>query len=156
MSAAWSSQVPDALAALLAAFRAAPALAGADVRDGPVVTGSAALEAVLVGWYGQAADQLAADATVSPEVFGDADDRELFTLRCATLVLDGQNDMTAARTRAYALLAACGAVVRADRTLSGTVGDSHIGTHALRQEQRPDGAVATVTFTVACDTFTGS
>ena len=57
--------------------------------------------------------------------------------------------------RAYALLAACGAVVRADRSLSGTVGDSHIGTHSLRQEQRPDGAVATVAFTVACDTFTG-
>jgi hypothetical protein len=154
--AAWSSQVPAAMAALLAAFRAAPALAGADVRDGPVVTGSAALEAVLVGWTGQPDDQLAADAAVSPEVFGDADDREQFTIRCAALVLNGQGDMTAARTRAYALLAACGAVVRADRTLAGTVSDSHIGTHALRQEQRPDGAVATVTFTVACDTFTGS
>jgi hypothetical protein len=153
---AWSSQVPDALAALLAAFRAAPALAGTDIRDGPVVTGSAALEAVLVGWTGLPGDQLAADAAVSPEVFGDADDREVFTIRCAALALDGQGDMGAARTRAYVLLAACGAVVRADRSLAGTVGDSHIGTHALRQEQRPDGAVATVTFTVACDTFTGS
>jgi hypothetical protein len=153
---AWSSQVPDALAALLAAFRAAPALAGTDIRDGPVVTGSAALEAVLVGWTGLPGDALAADAAVSPEVFGDADDREVFTIRCAALALDGQGDMTAARTRAYQLLAACGAVVRADRSLAGTVGDSHIGTHALRQEQRPDGAVATVTFTVACDTFTGS
>jgi hypothetical protein len=154
--AAWSSQVPDAMTALLAAFRAAPALSGADVRDGPVVTGSAALEAVLVGWTGQPDDQLAADAAVNPEVFGDADDRELFSIRCAALVLNGQNDIAAARTRAYALLAACGAVVRADRRLSGTVGDSHIGTHSLRQDQRPDGSQATVTFTVACDTFTGT
>jgi hypothetical protein len=154
--AAWSSQVPDAMAALLAAFRAAPALSGTDVRDGPVVTGSPATEAVLVGWYGQPGDTLAADASVNPEVFGDADDRELFAIRCAALALNGDGDMTAARTSAYALLAACGAVVRADRSLAGTVSDSHIGTHALRQEQRPDGAVATVTFTVACDTFTGT
>jgi hypothetical protein len=153
---AWSSKVPAAMAALLAAFRAAPALSGADVRDGPVVTGSAALEAVLVGWTGQPDDQLAADATVTPEVFGDADDRELFTIRCATLVLNGENDIAAARTRAYALHAACGAVVRADRSLAGTVGDSHMGPHALRQRPAPDGIVATVTFTVACDTFTGS
>ena len=62
----------------------------------------------------------------------------------------------AARARAYALLAACGAVIRADRRLSGTVGDSHISTHALRQVQTPDGTVATVTFGVACDTFTGT
>jgi hypothetical protein len=153
---AWSSQVPAAVTALLAAFRAAPALVGVDVRDGPAVIASAALEAVLVGWGGQPADTLAADAAVSPEVFGDADDRELFTIRCAALVLNGQNDLAAARTRAYALLAACGAVVRADRRLSGTVGDSHIGTHTLRQTQTPDGTVATVAFTVACDTFTGT
>lgn len=154
--AAWSSKVPAAMTALLAAFQAAPALAGADVRDGPVVTASAALEAVLVGWTGQPDDQLAADATVTPQVFGDADDREVFAIRCAALVLNGENDMAAARARAYALLAACGAVVRADRRLGGTVGDSHIGTHALRQRPTPDGIVATVTFTVACDTFTGS
>jgi hypothetical protein len=154
--ATWSSQVPDAITALLAAFRAAPALAGTEVRDGPVVTGSAALETVLVGWNGQPDGALAADAAVNPEVFGDADDRELFTIRCAALVLNGQNDMAAARARAYALLAACGAVVRADRRLGGTVSDSHIGTHTLRQDQRPDGAVATVAFTVACDTYTGT
>jgi hypothetical protein len=154
--AAWSSKVPAAMTALLAAFTAAPALAGVDVRDGPVVTGSAALEAVLVGWTGQAADQLAADAAVNPEVFGDADDRELFSIRCAALVLNGQNDLAAARTRAYALLAACGAVIRGDRRLGGTVGDSHVSRHALRQTQTPDGTVATVEFTVACDTFTGT
>ena len=153
---AWSSQVPDAIAALLAAFRAAPDLACADVRDGPVVTGSAALEAVLVGWTGQPDDQLAANAAVNPEVFGDADDRELFTIRCAALVLNGENDMAAARARAYALLAACGAVVRADRRLGGTVGDSHISRNALRQRPTPDGIVATVEFAVACDTFTGT
>jgi hypothetical protein len=154
--AAWSSQVPDAITALLAAFTAAPALAGVDVRDGPQVAASAALEAVLVGWNGRADDQLAADASVNPEVFGDADDRELFTIRCAAMVLNGQNDLAAARTRAYALHAACGAAVRADRRLGGTVGDSHMGPHSLRQTQTPDGTVATVAFSVACDAFTGT
>ena len=154
--AAWSSQVPDAITALLAAFNAAPALAAVEVRDGPVVAASAALEAVLVGWNGQTTDTLAADAGVNPEVFGDADDREQFTIRCAAMVLNGQNDLAAARTRAYALLAACGAAIRADRRLGGTVGDSHISAHSLRQTQTPDGTVATVTFGVACDTYTGS
>ena len=154
--AAWSSKVPGAMTALLAAFQAAPALSGVDVRDGPVVIASAALEAVLVGWNGQSTDTLAADAAVNPEVFGDADDRELFTIRCAAMVLNGQNDLAAARARAYALLAACGAAIRADRRLSGTVGDSHLSSHTLRQTQTPDGTVATVAFTVACDTFTGT
>ena len=154
--AAWSSQVPAAITALLAAFQTAPALTGVDVRDGPVVTGSAANEAVLVGWNGQPSDTLAADASVNPEVFGDADDRETFTIRCAALVLNGQNDTAAARVRAYALLAACGAVVRGDRSIGGTVSDSHIARHALRQAQTPDGTVATVEFTVACDTYTGT
>jgi hypothetical protein len=154
--AAWSSRVPAAIAALLAAFRAAPALAAVDVRDGPVVTASAALEAVLVGWGGRADDTLAADAAVNPEVLGDADDREVFTIRCAAMVLNGQNDTAAARARAYALLAACGAVIRADRRLGGTVGDSHIASHALRQDPTPDGVKVTVTFGVACDTFTGT
>ena len=72
------------------------------------------------------------------------------------MVLNGQNDLPAARARAYALLAACGAVIRGDRSLGGTVGDSHISSHSLRQAQTPDGTVATVTFTVACDTFTGT
>ena len=153
---AWSSQVPDAITALLAAFKAAPALAGVEVRDGPVVAASAALEAVLVGWNGQSTDTLAADAGVNPEVLGDADDREQFTIRCAAMVLNGQNDLPAARARAYALLAACGAVIRGDRRIGGTVGDSHISSHSLRQVQTPDGTVATVTFGVACDTFTGT
>ena len=153
---AWSSQVPDAITALLAAFRAAPALSGTEVRDGPVVAASAALEAVLVGWNGQSTDTLAADASVNPEVFGDADDREQFSIRCAAMVLNGQADLAAARNRAYALHAACGAAVRADRRLGGTVLDSHMGPHSLRQTQTPDGTVATVTFTVACDTFTGT
>lgn len=151
---AWSSAVPAALSALLAAFRAAPALSGTDIRDGPVVTGSPSLEAVLVGWYGQPSDDLAVDGTTAMEGLGGAPDREQFAIRCAVMVMDGQNDMTAARARAYVLAAVCGAVVAADRKLAGTVMRAYAGSLSLRQEQRPDGAVATVGFTVECDAYT--
>lgn len=151
---AWSSSVPAALSALLAAFRAAPALSGTDVRDGPLVTGSPALETVLVGWYGQMSDLLAVDGTVAMEGLGGIPDREQFAIRCAAMVMDGQGDMTAARARAYVLAAACGAAVAADRKLAGTVMRAVYGTQSLRQEQRPDGAVATVEFTVECDAYT--
>lgn len=152
----WSSTTPAALSALLAAFRAAPGLAGADIRDGPQVTASDATEAVIVGWYGQASDQLAVTATETPEVFGGEADRERYAIRCAAMVLSGDQDITAARTRAYVLLAACGSAVAADRTLAGTVMEAWAGSHSLRQEQGTKGAVATVEFAVECDAFTGS
>ena len=72
------------------------------------------------------------------------------------MVLNGQNDLRRRPGPRVPLLAACGAVIRADRRIGGTVSDSHISSHSLRQVQTPDGTVATVTFSVACDTYTGT
>jgi hypothetical protein len=151
---AWSSTVPAALTALLAALEAAPGLEGVDVRDGPVVSSTAAAEAVIVGWYGQAGDELAVESAITQEGMAAQPDREQFVIRCAALVLNGSTDMTAPRARAYELLAACGAAVAADRTLAGTVMSAYVASHSLLQEQRQNGALATVEFGVACDAFT--
>lgn len=151
---AWSSTVPAALTALLTAMEAAPGLEGVDVRDGPVVSSTAAAEAVIVGWYGQAGDELAVDGTITQEGLAAQPDREQYVIRCAALVLNGSADMTAARARAYELAAACGAAVAADRTLGGIVMSAYVTSQSLLQQQREKGALATVEFGVGCDAFT--
>lgn len=154
---AWASTVPAAMTALLAAFRAAPGLAGTDVRDGPVVTASAASEVVIVGWYGQMTDELAVEGALAMEGLAAEPDREQYVIRCAILAGSGDGNMTAARTRAYELAAACGAAVAADRTLGGAVMSAYVTSQSLRQEQRQSGgAVATVEFGVGCDAYTSS
>jgi hypothetical protein len=150
---AWSSTVPAALTAILGLFRSAD-LGGAEVFDGPEVTGSSALEVVVVGWAGQASDTLAADGTVSAEGLAGSPDREQYEIRCAALVLDAAGDLAAARARAYQLAAQCGALVAANRTLSGLVLRAGVAAQSLRQDQVQGGARATVEFSVACDAYT--
>ena len=151
---AWSSTVPAALTAILGLFRSAD-LGGAEVRDGPEVTGSSALEVVIVGWAGQASDTLAADGTVSVEGLAGSPDREQYEIRCAALVLDGGGDLMEATARAYQLAAACGAALAANRTLSGLVLRAGITSSSLRLDP-VDGARATVEFSVACDAYTAT
>lgn len=156
----WTSSVPGAITGLLAAYRASPDLAEpVAVRDGPVVTGSQARDAVIVGWYGMEQDELAVEGQDTPEGLGGSPDREQFSIRCAAMSTnaDGlpEEALTAARARAYELLAACGAAVAADRTLGGAVMRATMGASSLRQVPETDGITALVEFTVMCDAYSG-
>lgn len=151
----WSSTAPAALAALLAALQAAPALAApVDVRDGLKVGNSAATDAVIVGWNGKPGEALAIDATTGMEGLSGDPDREQYTIACAALSLNGAGDMTAARAGAYALLSAAGAAIAANRTLGGVVLRAGIVSHSLLQEPVQAGARATVQFGVGVDAYT--
>lgn len=152
---AWSPSTPAAYAAILESFQSAD-LGAAEVRDGPQVTGSDATEVVVVGWYAQASDNLAADGTVTMEGLAGSPDREQYVILCAALVLNGAGNLGAARARAYQLAAQCGALVAADRTLGGLVMRAGVTTQSLRQDQLPQGARATVEFGIECDAYTSS
>ena len=152
---AYSSSVPAAITALIAAFTASAQLgaAGVPVQDGPQLAAATALEAVAVGYSGDQ-NQAAATGTATPEGLGPPD-RERYAITCVAEVLDpGGNLPAAARTRAYQLHAACGAAVNADRTLGGTVLRAVPGPGTLTQKQTENGALARIVFPVTVDAYT--
>jgi hypothetical protein len=140
--------------ALVAAFNAAPELAGVTVRDGPSTSQATVREVISVGYTGTEGEA-DADSQLMTEGLGGSSDREQFTIRCAAAALRGTTDLPAARQRAYELLAAAGVAIARDRTLGGTVMRAMVASHSLTQGQTPDGAQAVVVFEVSCDTYSG-
>ena len=76
-------------------------------------------------------------------------------MRNLLAVLNGSKDITAARTRAYELLSACGAAVTADKKLGGAVAMAFLGNHNMTHEQTQRGALVTIAFEVNCNAWTG-
>ena len=151
----YSSSVPAAITALVAAFTGSPSLgiAGVPVYDGPVLTAAGGAEAVAVGYTGDQ-NQDSVTGTAAPEGLGVLPDRERYAVTCCAEVIDAGGNLTAARTRAYQLHAACGAAIALDHTLGGAVLRASIGIGSLRQQQTTAGARALVTFPVNCDAYT--
>ena len=152
---AWAPTAPAAISGLLTAFAREPGLAGVEIHDGPAVTASAALEAIIVGWYGIKGDALAVEAEITPAGGIAHPGREIYAILCAVMVRDGSGDIAAARARAYALVSACGSAIAADQKLGGAVMLARLGRVSLQQIQDDQGALAIVEFTVPCDAFTG-
>ena len=152
---AWAPTAPAAISGLLTAFGAEPGLAGVEIHDGPSVTGSAALEALIVGWYGIKGDALAVESTITSAGLTAHPGRETYDILCAVEVRDGSGDLAAARARAYALVSACGSAIARDQTLGRAVMIARLGRVSLQQLQDDHGALAVIEFTVPCDAFTG-
>lgn len=156
----WSSTVPAAMTALLAAFRASPALASpVAVRDGPVTTASSARDVVIVGWEGDEGDEVAVEATETMEGLAGEPDREQYSIRCAVISRTGAGKpelaIPAARAQVCALHAACGAAIAADRRLGGAVMRAQMGAWSLTQTPDEYGQKSAITFTVEIDAYTG-
>lgn len=149
----WSSSVPDAVDALVEAFKAAPELESVTVWDGPEVSKAVAQEMLSVAFTGDEGDS-DVEATSSPEGLGGQRDRETFTVRCAAAVLKGATDMPAARRRAYELYAAAGAVLARDPSLGRIVMRARLGSHSFKQLQTDRGAQAMLIFGIEVDAFT--
>ena len=159
----YQSTIPAALAGLMATLTAWPDLEGVEVRDGPKVTESKALEVIGVGWTGEKMARTGAyPENVSPmaEVTTTVDTLSLtiafetYPIRNVLAVLNGGRDIEPARTRAYALLSACGAAIAADKKLGGAVGMAYLGNHSMTQEQTQRGALVTIAFEVNCQAWT--
>lgn len=148
---AWQSTLPTALDALVSMLRAD---LGSIVWDGPEVRDAAALEAVFVGHTG-GDEGTAASGAMSQPGLALQPDREQYAISCAASVLNGASDITAARNRAYELLAAVGAVLTANHTLGGVVMSAQLGEWSLEQQQIQElGAYASITFDVDVEAFT--
>lgn len=154
---AWTSRLPAAVDALVAAFTEWPGLGGAGVtvRDGPSTSQASTMEVVSVGYTG-AEDENSAESTLLTEGLGGTVDREQFTIRCVIAVLRGGDDISGARGRAYELLSEAGAAIAANRKLGGAVMRAMISSHSLDPALTDRGAQAAVTFEVSCDAYSGA
>lgn len=148
----WASRVPAVLDALVSVWAAAPELADL-VRDGPLPVESADLEVLSVG-HNDDDTGASTDGLVSPEGFGVEPNREQFSVTCLISVVDGANNVRAARIRAFDLLSAAAAAVTADTTLGGVVMQASVQQLSLNQLQTNGGAEARLVFSVFCDAYT--
>jgi|SRR5215475_13720034 len=148
------STVPDALAALVAMCKTAPALEGVEVIDGPPTADSNALESVAIG-YSASEDIDAVDMAEAFSDLGSSRDREQYTIHNSLGVLNGDRDTATARVRAYAMLDAVGFVIADDPTLRKTVMKAGLSTHTLHQGDTTGGLLVRINFSVDVDAFTG-
>jgi hypothetical protein len=142
------------MAALLDLCRAAPSLAGVVVHDGGPVTDLSEQDQLFIGWSPD--DAIAATMTQDFASAGARRRDEDFTILGYAESRAGDTDLAARRVRVFALLAAVEDALRATDTqpnaptLNGSVLWAHLTQGVLAQPQTPDGALAGVTFTVAC------
>jgi len=148
----WASSGPAAMAALAATFKTIPL--NGEVRDGPEVGDSAAWEVITVGYVGPD-DDTAVEASSTPGGLG-MREREQYTVNCAVAVVNGDEDIRAARQRAFDLLAQCGLRLAADPKLAGSVMKAEISSWSLREDMATGGAHARLRFGVGIDAFTSA
>ncbi|MFJ6566428.1 hypothetical protein ACIQNU_03350 [Streptomyces sp. NPDC091292] len=148
-----TSRVPAAMDALLAILRAAPALAGVRIVDGPEAVNATDRQRIHIGW------QPGADQAIELEQeFASAGARrrdEMFSIGCYAEARAGDTDMAVQRARVFALVAAVETALRATDdepeapTLRGTVLWSSLTAGNVTQLQA-EGAQAGCAFTITC------
>lgn len=149
-----TSSIPAAVAALVSACQAAPALSGVKIFDGPRVTDNDLVNPDRL-YVGDSVD--AEPAVVGEQDFaqlGGQTRDETFSIVLTAEAWKGDPDMAARRSRAFAMMAAVENLLRppaGDMTLAGTVLWAHVaGGIAVDQTQSDRGSVCSVTFRVAC------
>ncbi len=144
------SVAPAVLDALLAAFRAHPALLDVRVWDGPPPP-SSEQDQLSVGGVGTDRDDSAVASTFTSAGLGRR--TETIDVSCRILCWTGDTEMRPRRERAYALLATTDGALAVDRTLGGLVARTRLGdTVTLAQNQTEDGAEAVLDFTIRAET----
>lgn len=144
-----TTKVDAVILALVTAWGAAPALEGVEVADGPQANSDAANEWLFVGSDGDApsADMQAVNAQQEWMAFAKVK-KETAEITSAFVLVSGDTDTVAIRSRAYTLLGAAEDVVRADPTLAGLVMTAGISSHQYYPALTQGGAKARVVFTV--------
>ncbi|MEU0393812.1 hypothetical protein ABZ208_13715 [Streptomyces sp. NPDC006208] len=149
-----TSAVPGAIDALLAILRADAGLADVTVIDGPPVGDMADQDYVAVGWQDGSEESVQIAQTFNAA--GGRTRDEDFAILCWLDTWTGDSDVRARRLRAFELLAAIEAAIRASGanpeapTLNGTVLWSHFTAGVLKQANTDQGTRAGIAFTVTC------
>lgn len=147
------SKVPVLLDALVAVCQGLPGLSGAEVTDGPVVTGSAAPDWVVVGFDGDPGGDFQA-ATVEADWTDLATGRgEQIRIPVTIVVTRGDTDVKTARDEAFAYSSAITGALRADPTLGVPQVQAAAAETRLNQLMTQDGVEVRLMLTVLCNTL---
>lgn len=158
-----TTRVPQMIAALVAAFTAAPALGAADppvpVIDGPKVTGDTGPLALWVG-----VDDIATATPISANSEqqwmpggGRRGRTEQLSVHCTIQAKSGSDDIAPLRAQAAAVLAAAEAVLRADPSLGGVLPNQDAAVTGAEWRQYPTspGMAVRVMFTISATVILG-
>jgi len=148
-----TSRVPAAVDALLAILRAAPALEGVRIVDGPPTVNLTERQRIYVGW--QPSEEPAVSLQQDFAYAGARARNEEFVIGGYAESRSGDKDMALQRTRVFELVAAVEIALRATDaapeapTLNGTVQWAHLTAGDLTYAP-VEGALAGLAFTIAC------
>jgi hypothetical protein len=119
------------------------------VVDGPQANSDASDEWLFVGADGDAPDEGAEAVAVEQELMGFAKQQmETAEVTCAVVVRDGSSNPAALRARAFEILDAASAALRADMSLSDLVMHAFVSGHTYMPVITQGGSKARVVFTV--------
>ncbi|MFF7949424.1 hypothetical protein [Streptomyces griseorubiginosus] len=148
-----TSRVPAAVDALLTILRAAPALTGIRIVDGPEAVNLTDRDRIHIGW--QPSGGSAVSLQQSFNAAGARTRDEAFTISCYAESRSGDKDMAVRRAKVFEIVGAVETALRATNeapeapTLNGTVLWAHLTAGDLSQLQS-EGANAGLNFTVTC------
>lgn len=140
-----SSTIPAFIDAYLAAL-ASPIAAlspGVALHDGPPMADEH-LDYFAVG-YSETGNAVDAQERVETLQNGRLEE---YTVACQVVAMNGDNDMAAARTRAFAIRAVAATVLTGDWGVSGSVTFAEMDTAGVQQLQTDRGAVCVIDLTV--------
>lgn len=149
-----TSRVPAAIDALVSILNGAEVLSGVVVHDGHPGTDLEDADLVVVGWDPESGSSV--DMRQDFNAAGARTRNEDFDVLCFAQSWTGDTDMSARRTRAFALLAAVEDALRATSaapdapTLGGAVLWAHLTAAQVTQARGPDGVIVGVSFRVTC------
>lgn len=149
-----TSAVPAAIDALLAILRAAPALDGVDVIDGPPIDDGSEQDWVAIGWQPSGEEGAQLGQTFAYAGGRRRDEESLIHGWVESWTGDG--DIRVPRLRAFELLGVIEAEIRNSdaqpeaASLGGAVLWSEFSAGLLRQTSDDQGMKAGIAFTIAC------
>lgn len=144
-----STKFPLLVDALITALGNASSLSGVRVFDGAQVDESYPTDAVAIGHDGSFGDSemQAGNITNIPLAFTDLHD-ESGAISCSLWSQDGSTDISARRTRAFALLSAIDTVIRTDPTFGGIVFYTILESNSISYRQTQLGVAVVLDFTI--------
>jgi hypothetical protein len=147
------SRVPEVIEALVSLGKTDGDLADVEVADGPQVSGSQALDWLIIGFDGDPSGDFEAAQSVGGWSDLGGGREEEFQITVAAIANRGDTDIVAARLRTYEIGARVEAWLREAPSLGLRSLEAAVVATRLVQDQTEDGAQARLLLTVAGRAF---
>ena len=144
-----STAFPNVVDAIITRLGAASSLSGVRIFDGAQIDFSYPGDAVAIGHDGTFGDTEMQIGNIQNNPFAFTDlHEEQGIINCSLWSQDGTTDISARRTRAFALMSAVDTSLRSDPTFSGACLYSILSTNAISYRQTDVGVAVVIDFTI--------